>query len=173
MGKENKAVTKKENTQRLGVKIHGKIQDTKMYLDRVAECMVVKNTDNMEVKGKGLAGILQHIGLFFNRHAAVISCVFMIAIMTYGMVHADTQDELWNKIAELIKTWVVRLGGVIMFVGGIMFGLGWKSDDAEQKSRGIQTIIAGAIVIAVAGLTSSFFSSGGSGDSGDGGKTKP
>lgn len=35
--------------------------------------------------------------------------------------------------------------------------LGWKSDDAEQKSRGISTIIAGAIVIAVAGMTSQFF----------------
>ena len=44
-----------------------------------------------------------------------------------------------------------------MFVGGIMFGLGWKSDDAEQKSRGISTIIAGAIVVAVAALTGTFF----------------
>lgn len=169
MGKENKAVTKKENKQGLGVKIHGKMQDTKMYLDRVAECMVVKNTDNMEVKGKGLAGILQHIGLFLNRHAAVITCLLMIGIMAHGMVYADDSETLWTTIAEQIQTWVTRLGGVVMFVGGITFGLGWKSDDAEQKSRGIQTMIAGGIVIAVAALSGTFFSGGGSGDSGDGG----
>ena len=44
-----------------------------------------------------------------------------------------------------------------MFVGGVMFGLGWKSDDAEQKSRGISTIVAGAIVTAVAAITGTFF----------------
>ena len=56
-----------------------------------------------------------------------------------------------------MKTWVTRLGGVVMFVGGIMFGLGWKSDDAEQKSRGVSTIIGGAIVIAIAQIAAKFF----------------
>lgn len=70
---------------------------------------------------------------------------------------SGTQDALWGEITTLITTWVTRLGGVVMFVGGIMFGLGWKSDDAEQKSRGVSTIIAGAIVIAVAALASKFF----------------
>ena len=46
---------------------------------------------------------------------------------------------------------------VILFVGGVMFGLGWKNDDADGKTRGINTIIAGAIVVAVAGLSSQFF----------------
>lgn len=98
----------------------------------------------------------QRVGMFLNRHAIQIACVMMVAVMMCGMAFA-TADALWNTIANLIQTWVTRLGGVVMFVGGIMFGLGWKSDDAEQKSRGISTIIAGAIVVAVAALTGTFF----------------
>ena len=68
-----------------------------------------------------------------------------------------SKDALWKTITDLMKTWVTRLGGVVMFVGGIMFGLGWKSDDAEQKSRGVSTIIGGAIVIAIAQIAAKFF----------------
>lgn len=99
----------------------------------------------------------QSIGVFFNRHAALLACVMLIEVMMCGTVFASGADALWQTIANLIQTWVTRLGGVVMFVGGIMFGLGWKSDDAEQKSRGISTIIAGAIVVAVAALTGTFF----------------
>lgn len=97
----------------------------------------------------------QSVGMFLNKHLLQIACVMMIAVMMCGTAFAA--DALWNTIAGLIQTWVTRLGGVVMFVGGIMFGLGWKSDDAEQKSRGISTIIAGAIVVAVAALTGTFF----------------
>lgn len=97
------------------------------------------------------------IGVFFNRHAALLACVMLVAIIMFGTVFASGADALWQTIANLIQTWVTRLGGVVMFVGGVLFGLGWKSDDAEQKSRGISTMIAGAIVVAVAALSGTFF----------------
>ena len=97
----------------------------------------------------------QTVGMFLNKHMLKIAIAMMITVMMCGMAFAA--DALWNTISGLIQTWVTRLGGVVMFVGGVMFGLGWKSDDAEQKSRGISTIIAGAIVIAGAGLTGTFF----------------
>ena len=110
----------------------------------------IKSTTNTTTKA-------QSIGVFLNKHAALLACAMLIAVMMCGTVFASGADSLWNTISNLIRTWVTRLGGVVMFVGGIMFGLGWKSDDAEQKSRGISTIIAGAIVIAVAALTGTFF----------------
>lgn len=96
-------------------------------------------------------------GSFLNRNIVVIACLFLMTIMAMGVVNASNANALWNTISTLIQEWVTRLGGVVMFVGGIMFGLGWKSDDAEQKSRGISTLIAGAIVVAVAALTGQFF----------------
>lgn len=97
------------------------------------------------------------IGKFLNKHMAAITCVALMGIMVSSVASAGAADALWNTISTLIQVWVTRLGGVIMFVGGIMFGLGWKSDDAEQKSRGGSTLIAGAIVTAVAAMTGTFF----------------
>ncbi|MCD8324822.1 MAG: hypothetical protein LUC32_07755 [Clostridiales bacterium] len=111
----------------------------------------------MEAKKKERTGI-QRAGMFFDRYAAWIAVAALMSFMVAGTVFATTSaDTLWATVTDLIKTRVTRLGAVVMFVGGVMFGLGWKSDDAEQKSRGISTIIAGAIVMAVAGLTSTFF----------------
>lgn len=100
---------------------------------------------------------VQSFGLFLNKHAKHIAVCMMVCMAMSATFCFATADALWGQISNLIQTWVTRLGGVVMFVGGIMFGLGWKSDDAEQKSRGISTIIAGAIVVAVAALTSTFF----------------
>lgn len=102
---------------------------------------------------------IQKIGLFLNRHSYAIAFALVLFISVNSIVFASgsTADTLWTKISDLMKTWVTRLGGVVMFVGGVMFGLGWKNNDAEQKSQGISTIVAGAIVVAVAALTGTFF----------------
>lgn len=106
---------------------------------------------------------IQKIGLFLNRHSYAIAFALVLFISVNSIVFASdsasdsTADTLWTKISDLMETWVTRLGGVVMFVGGILFGLGWKNNDAEQKSQGISTIVAGAIVIAVAAMTSTFF----------------
>lgn len=93
-----------------------------------------------------------------ERHYDKVICIMLMAIMISGTVFAaDNSDALWTTVAGLIEKWVTRLGGVVVFVGGVMFGLGWRSDDAEQKSRGVSTMAAGGIVIAVATLTSQFF----------------
>lgn len=99
--------------------------------------------------------LVKRIGMSLDRRTVLIAAVMLCVVAMSGTAFAA--DALWNTISGLIQTWVTRLGGVVMFVGGIMFGLGWKSDDAEQKSRGISTLIAGAIVIAVAALTGTFF----------------
>lgn len=102
--------------------------------------------------------VKERVGKFLNRNAATIAICAVCALMIAGQVFATADaEDMWNKIADLIKTWVTRLGGVVMFVGGVMFGLGWKNDDADGKTRGVNTIIAGAIVVAVAALTSDFF----------------
>jgi len=102
-------------------------------------------------------GKVSLFGYFLDTHMALIVSVLLFGLMIMSIASASSADTLWTTIADLIKTWVTRLGGVVMFVGGVMFGLGWKSDDAEQKSRGISTLIAGAIVVAIAALTSTFF----------------
>ena len=99
---------------------------------------------------------LRSLGIFLDRHRFAIAAMMLFCLSMGGIASASV-DALWNTVANLIETWVTRLGGVVLFVGGIMFGLGWKNDDADGKTRGIQTMIAGGIVIAVAQLTGTFF----------------
>ncbi|MEG2813146.1 MAG: hypothetical protein RSA79_00960 [Oscillospiraceae bacterium] len=68
----------------------------------------------------------------------------------------DPSAAKWNTIINFILPWIGRLGGVVILIGGVEFGLAWKNDDAEKKTQGMRTIIAGCIVTAV-GLSSSLF----------------
>jgi hypothetical protein len=99
------------------------------------------------------------LSAFLIKHHRTV-LVFTFFLLLFGSVNiavANTADTLWTTVSDLIGTWVTRLGGVVMFVGGVMFGLGWKNDDAEGKSRGISTLIAGAIVTAMAAMVGIFF----------------
>lgn len=122
-----------------------------------------QKTGNQQIKKRRLGKVLY-------RHRKLILWMLILCFLVFGsgadiaLAASDppagggsSADSLWTTVSDLIGTWVTRLGGVVMFVGLIMFGLGWKSDDAEQKSRGISTIIAGAIVTAAAALVGTFF----------------
>jgi predicted membrane channel-forming protein YqfA (hemolysin III family) len=117
-----------------------------------------KSTTTEIMKKETEMNKIQKIGSFLNRYSYVIAFAFVLLISASNVAFASSNaDTLWTTISDLMKTWVTRLGGVVMFVGGVMFGLGWKNNDAEQKSQGISTIVAGAIVVAVAALTGTFF----------------
>ncbi len=98
---------------------------------------------------------IERVSKKINRNYHIVVAVAMVAML--ASMTAFGADALWTTLSGTIQTWVTRLGGVVIFVGGIMFGLGWKSDDADGKSRGISTIIAGAIVMAIGALTGTFF----------------
>jgi hypothetical protein len=126
-----------------------------------------KKIINKEKVTKMTQKALSGVANFINKNYATILTCLILAVMVCNTVYGDdptpegtgstTADSLWTTLTDLVTTWVTRLGGVVMFVGGIMFGLGWKSDDAEQKSRGISTVIAGAIVAGVAAMAGTFF----------------
>lgn len=61
-------------------------------------------------------------------------------------------DSFINEIIELLKEWIPRLGGLIIVVGGIQLGIGFKDEDSTGKTRGMQTMIGGAIVTAIGTL---------------------
>ncbi len=58
-------------------------------------------------------------------------------------------DAAFNTVVKFFADWIGRIGLVVAFVGGVMFGLAFKSDDAEGKTRGLQTLAAGFIVFAL------------------------
>lgn len=83
-----------------------------------------------------------------------------IAIMAIfvPVVSADgtDADSAYKQImGELIK-WFKRIGSVVAFVGGIMFALAIKNNDADQKQTGLLTLVAGFAVVAICGIASTF-----------------
>ena len=87
--------------------------------------------------------------------------VYMCALgvmldMSTKVVYADIVEKddadakkKWETVIGFVIPWIKRLGGVVVLIGAIEFGLAWKNDDAEGKTKGMRTIIAGCIVTAV------------------------
>ena len=77
-------------------------------------------------------------------------------LIPLNRVYAATAEDKWNDMIDFLVPWITRLGGIVLLIGVVEFGLAFKSDDAEGKTKGMRTAIAGCIVFAV-GLSSSIF----------------
>jgi hypothetical protein len=79
----------------------------------------------------------------------VVFSMFAITAFAEGGA-GGTAESAIEQIVELLKTWIPRLGGMVAVVGAIQLGLGFKDEDSNGKTRGMQTMIGGAIVAALA-----------------------
>lgn len=64
----------------------------------------------------------------------------------------DTQsdgDEQFESVVNFFVKWIKRVGLLVAFVGGVMFGLAIKNNDADQKQNGLLTLVAGFVVAAL------------------------
>lgn len=79
----------------------------------------------------------------------------MFAALTLP-VYADGTDpnQVISSILDLLKKWIPIMGGLVVIVGAIQLGVSFKDDNADGKTRGIQTMIGGAIITAIASLIS-------------------
>jgi len=73
-----------------------------------------------------------------------------------GTGTGSSAEDKWDAVIGFITPWITRLGGVVILIGAIEFGLAWKNDDAEKKTQGMRTVIAGCIVFAVGCSTDIF-----------------
>lgn len=106
------------------------------------------------------------IKTFLSKHKTTIfATLLLMAMMCVGTAFAEESSNageqeaevLWQTFADMISKWVTRIGLVIMFVGGVMFGMGFKDNEATQKSNGLNTLVAGAIVAVLGGMAYMFF----------------
>lgn len=95
---------------------------------------------------------------------AAITAMIMSSVCAFAEVAGPTAGggggidakAAWNSIFDAIQPFLYGLGGVLVLVGGISIGLGWKSEDSEGITRGVRTLIAGVAVIAVVGVAWAF-----------------
>lgn len=62
----------------------------------------------------------------------------------------------WDSVINFMTPWIQKLGGVVILIGAVQFGLGFKGEDSDGMTRGMKTAIAGLIVFAVGGASATF-----------------
>lgn len=72
-----------------------------------------------------------------------------ITAFAEGDTPAVDGEAAFNNVIGFFATWIGRIGLVVAFVGGIMFALAIKNDDAEAKTRGLMTLASGFVVFAL------------------------
>lgn len=63
-----------------------------------------------------------------------------------GQTNGDSQ---FQSVVNFFVKWIKRVGLLVAFVGGVMFGLAIKNNDADQKQNGLLTLVSGFVVAAL------------------------
>ena len=58
-----------------------------------------------------------------------------VFILATTQVYADSNTSSIDSFINFACDWLVKIGGVIALVGGVMFALGWQREDAERKIK--------------------------------------
>lgn len=77
--------------------------------------------------------------------ASTIICTSIVAFAAPNGTDTSALDNTLNFLAD----WGWKLGGIICFIGGIETAIGFKDDDSSHKTRGIRTLVAGAMVVGI------------------------
>jgi len=77
----------------------------------------------------------------------MVICSFVISVNKVYAVGSGTTSI--DGFITFVCDWLIKIGGVVALIGGVMFALGWQREDAEGKSRGLMTMMAGFMVIAI------------------------
>ena len=72
-----------------------------------------------------------------------------ILLGTTSVYAAGSNTSSIDGFISFVCDWLFKIGGVVALVGAVMFALGWQREDAEGKSRGLMTMMAGFMVIAI------------------------
>lgn len=77
----------------------------------------------------------------------IVFCGFILSMNSVYAAGSNTNSI--DGFINFVCDWLLKIGGVVAMIGAVMFALGWQRDDAEGKSRGLMTMMAGFMVIAI------------------------
>lgn len=83
-----------------------------------------------------------------NIQPAVAPAMLLAGGNTGGAANGAA-DTAYQTVIQFFVKWIRRAGAIVAFIGAIMFALAIKEKDAEGKERGLFTMIAGFVAVAV------------------------
>ncbi|MCJ8010144.1 hypothetical protein MUG84_00115 [Paenibacillus sp. KQZ6P-2] len=89
--------------------------------------------------------------LYINKKTVLKTCSLIIGLLlVFNTVYAAPGDPVGmdklDALIQVIATWLGRIGLIVAFFGAVQLALGFKSDDADGKIRGMKTLAAGFLV---------------------------
>lgn len=72
------------------------------------------------------------------------------------LINQTDGDEQWNQTVAFFVKWIGRIGGLVAFIGAVMFGIAFKQHDADAKEKSLWTLAAGFMVAALCGAAHIF-----------------
>ncbi len=66
---------------------------------------------------------------------ALTGSIMSVFILATTQVYATSNTGSIDAFINFACDWLVKIGGVIALVGGVMFALGWQREDAERKVK--------------------------------------
>ncbi|MFQ9766260.1 MAG: hypothetical protein ACLRYM_06085 [Thomasclavelia ramosa] len=86
----------------------------------------------------------------FKKASTAFNTVLIIFIIKTSTVYAESNTGAIDSFVTYINDWVMKIGGVVALIGGVMFCAGWIRDDADGKYRGLMVLAAGFMMIGIA-----------------------
>lgn len=81
---------------------------------------------------------------------AMQSFAVSFMLMTSNVYAVGSNTSSVDAFITFICDWLMKIGGIVAMIGGVLFALGWQREDAEGKSRGLMTMMAGFMLVAIA-----------------------
>ena len=87
---------------------------------------------------------------FMVKAGFTLHSITMLLFITSTRVYAvNSNTTSIDGFIDFVCDWLAKIGGVVALVGGVLFALGWNRDDADGKSRGLMTLMAGFMLVAI------------------------
>ncbi len=74
-----------------------------------------------------------------------------------GDTGTNEGDTAWKKVTDFFIVWIKRIGYFVAFIGGVMFALAVKNNDAEAKQSALLTMVSGFILVALCSIATTIF----------------
>lgn len=101
--------------------------------------------------------IISKVKSSYKKVVSFFSISLCTVLVSMNQVYAlDSNTSSIDTFIQFVCDWLIKIGGVVMLVGAVMFALSWQRDDAEGKSRALMTVMAGGMVVGI-GLSKNLF----------------
>ncbi|MBR1377350.1 MAG: hypothetical protein IJ565_06045 [Bacilli bacterium] len=106
--------------------------------------------DKIKEKERNMKKLLSKGKNTFKKVVSGLNIALCSLILSTNSVYAaGSNTSSIDGFITFVCDWLLKIGGVVALIGAVMFALGWQRDDAEGKSRGLMTMMAGFMVIAI------------------------